>query len=252
MLDHFASSRLRISGAEDDLSDMERIMRGFPESQPPPYSVVSDKDAQTGEHRHKLIFSGKLPNSITTKSVSAVEHLRSALDQCGRSCARAIGNNKRRTSKFPFGDTASEADNNALTGGGDLPEQIRSLFCSFKPYKGGDDLLWALNKLANTQKHDLIAPVKIVLVGGTLDRTLKGAGELLPAEWNCVKNEIVFAITGPDGEIQYDFDLTFTVVFGDVDFVGGQPVFPIIRALIDKVRHIVIKTEDECQRIGII
>jgi len=36
---------------------------------------------------------------------------------------------------------------NSLGRAKDLPKEIHSLFCGFQPYRGGDDVLWALNEV---------------------------------------------------------------------------------------------------------
>lgn len=251
MLDHFASSRLRISGAESDIVDIKNALEAFGERNP--CSVVSELDAQRANYIHKFVFAGPLPNVVTLRAIGLIEHLRAALDICGSGAATAHGKNGKRASKFPFGDTAAEVKNNVEGGGKNLPDDIKTLFCSFKPYKGGNDLLWALNQLANCQKHDIIIPANVDMVTGTLDRILEGEGTLLDAEWDSAKNEIPFAITAVDrGKITYDFDLRFTIAFGEVDVVKGKPAFAVFRALIGIVTGIVDATEAECRRIGII
>ena len=42
-----------------------------------------------------------------------------------------------------------------------MPPEILALFRAFKPYKGGNDALWALNKLCNAKKHCALIPFDI-------------------------------------------------------------------------------------------
>jgi len=42
---------------------------------------------------------------------------------------------------------------------------------SFKPYKEGIDLLWALNELCNSQKHEIIIPFALDVGGGSSGNT---------------------------------------------------------------------------------
>jgi hypothetical protein len=51
----------------------------------------------------------------------------------------------------------------------DLPQEMISLFRSLQPFKGGNDLLWALNKLCVVNKHKMLAHVAVM---GRLNNSL--------------------------------------------------------------------------------
>lgn len=72
-----------------------------------------------------------------------------------------------------------------------LPKKIVDLLRAFKPYKGGDNRLWALNELCNTNKHASIRPVAIAS-GGIEYRniTANDRASVIPPVWDRAKNEM--------------------------------------------------------------
>lgn len=60
-----------------------------------------------------------------------------------------------------------------------MPEGIINVIRERKPYAGGDDYLWGLNKLANTTKHGVIVPIASVFGQMTTD-----------TKWSFTKNEV--------------------------------------------------------------
>jgi hypothetical protein len=77
-----------------------------------------------------------------------IEALRSALDQAGAACAVLTGKTNPKKSYFPFADSGPELTKVIKGRCKDLPGEIISLFRSFQPYQGGNDPLWAMNKIA--------------------------------------------------------------------------------------------------------
>jgi hypothetical protein len=203
---------------------------------------------------HKVKLHEELPDPITDATVEVIEHLRAALDQAAFAVATSKGN---KGTYFPFADSLAELDGMVESRCEFIPDEIVTLFRAFQPYKGGDNLLWALNKLCNAQKHRLIEPAGVI-VGGmhirnmTIATTGPGPFELLSPKWDREKNEIVFAKSNSEAKFKYDFELSLSISFGEVEVVGGQPVLAVIRAFTSKVESIVNATEAEARRIGLI
>jgi len=147
--------------------------------------------------------------------------------------------------------------NNAAGGCKDLPTEIRDLFRRFKPYKGGNDALWAMNELCNAPKHKMLYPVVIgggsVGLGGNF--AIGNGGLQLQAPcWDSDKNEMEFA-RFPDGALQGNpnFNVAFTVAFDDVDeVIRGQNPIKTLRAMTGEVERVLVTTEKECRRIGLV
>jgi hypothetical protein len=153
-----------------------------------------------------------------------------------------------------------------------LPPEIRDLFEGFKPYKGGNNALWALNEMANAPKHMTLYPVSIGSLGVAFDHSLipgvrgqtfvAGAGSLLQFNgiqintptWDSAKNEMVFA-RYPDGVFQGDpnFDIAFSIALDDVDeVICGQNPVSTLHAMAGEVERVLMDAEVTCRRIRLI
>ena len=128
----------------------------------------------------------------------------------------------------------------------DLPVEIRALFAAFKPYKGGNNALWAMNELCNIPKHQMLNPLAMgggVGVGGQASvRTPIQLG----VRWDREKNEITLArIADPRGiRGHLYFKGTFSVAFDDVDeVIRGQNPVGVLRAMTGEVERVLMASE---------
>ena len=144
MADPFESSKLKIARAREHVQDLERRISGFVKNNP--YKSVVEADSKSIDKIiHKIKFVKSLPPILTVVVGEAANSLREALDNAGYAVAVASGRIKPRHCAFPFAGSLTEFETNALGRCKDIPQEIVALFARFKPYKGGNDLLWALN-----------------------------------------------------------------------------------------------------------
>jgi hypothetical protein len=254
MTDLFASPRVSLGRAKDHIVDLEKRIRAFL-ADTVPYTHVIEPDSEGINQVHKVKFIKLIPEEFAGITSDAVNNLRAVLDQIGYAIAVANGaKNPTKGTYFPFGETVSELDANIKTSCKKIPNEIVTLFRSFKPYKGGDNLLWALNRICVANKHRMLAPVGMACGGVHIISLHADRGPLiLPAlSWDRTKNEMVYAITGQDTKIEYKIDITFDVAFDEVEIVSGQPASAILRLLTSKVEGILLATEAEARRIGLI
>ena len=160
----------RLRAQKETSASLEKEIRLFFNA--PPYTVVVEPDPNEPKHQiHKLRFNGAMPDSFANLTEETVHHLRSALDQIGYGMAVASGNVHPRYTAFPF---AGSVDGNQRKRTGrckDVPEEVRAVFSTYQPYKGGNDFLWALNEVSITDKHKLLS-----VAVGTLLGNMKGTG----------------------------------------------------------------------------
>jgi len=219
-----------------------------------PWTHIVEKDVDGITDVHKIKFGERFVDDLPNIIFDAANNLRSVLDQAGYASAVLSGNTVLKATKFPVGPTKEKMLNNATGGCKDLPPEITALFISFNPYKGGNDLLWALNELCNTPKHKIIIPVQ---TGGALHFVetgiYTGPTRVTAPEWDAEKNEIVLLRGGSGSEIDYEGSFSFTVAIDDAqEIVGGEPPIGALRAMAAEVESILMATEAECRRIGLI
>ena len=245
----FYSPKARLKRANEHINRLhKRIEKFFKQA---PYRQVVELDADGVTQLYKFKFTKRLPESCTHSAAEALEALRSALDQIGYAAAVASGKIAPKRTQFPIGDDPAGLEN--LIGrkvSKDLPDEILTLFRSFNPCKGGNDPIWALNKLANA-KHTSLLPVAVA-TDAMHARHLSISGPVaMPVPvFNSEKNEIIFARVSPGGQIKYDLGFSFLVAFGDIDFVARHQAVAVLRAMATEVKGILVATEAECRKLG--
>jgi hypothetical protein len=251
MSDPFDSSRRRIARAKEHITDLEQKIAGFTAFNP--YVQVTEAHPHKPDHVvHKIKMSEPLPNFIGDIVHDVVVNLRDALDNAGYAIAVASGRSNPKFTAFPFAGSVAQMAN-ALGRSKDIPQQIQSLFCGFQPYRGGNDLFWALNEICVGEKHKMVTPVGQGFVRVGASAQARGYFEMPdPHIWDRVKNEMVLITFGPDTKFQYDFDFRFFIAFNDVQIVDGQPVLGVLRALCDMTERVFFGIEAESKRLGIV
>ncbi len=219
-----------------------------------PYAEVVETDSETLERVYKIKLTKKLPNILHTVAHETIEHLRAVLDQCGYVAAELSGKIGPKRAYFPIADSAQILKNDVIDRGrcNDLPSDVLNLFRSFNPYKGGNDAIWALNRLCNTSKHKLLTAALFCPGFSAVGPGFISNGRIIIPQWDAEKNEIVFARISPGGSFQYNFDFAFHITVGEVAELAGEPLFPMLNSMATEVGRILIATEAECARLGIL
>ena len=252
----FEDSRRKIARAKDHIADLERHVVAFENCGA--YKTVAETDPNfPNKLVHKIKVIKPLPDVLAVVAGEAAHHLRSALDCAGYEVAVASGKVAPKNCMFPF---ARDVDNlkTSLGNAKDIPQEILAVMCAFQPYKGGDDLLWALNQIDICDKHKMLTPVGIAVTrGNTVELKYLADRDFAiefpqPPRWDSAKKEIITAITTPIRNLQLKSEFTLLIAFDDIDVVKGQEAVPVLNALASKVESIVSAIEAEAVRIGLI
>ena len=257
MSDPFSSSRSKLAWAKENLlPDLDRRIGEFHNLDP--YAKVVEPDPQTaGWEIHKIKLVKPFPESLGNLTSDLVVNLRSALDNAGYAIAVALNKPDARNTAFPFASDVSHMAS-SIGRSKDLPPEIQSLFCGFQPYRGGDDLLWALNELCNGNKHKFLTPLQTIVWRGRA--SVQGFGRPFsmpdPHKWDSANNEMVVVSFGTfavaDAKWNYDFDFFPFVAFNEIPVVEGEPVLAVLYHLCLKVESILMGIEAESRRLGFI
>lgn len=248
--DPFSSPKRRLARAQQHISTLKKRIETFFKKNPPVRAAELDPDGWTV---HCLKFARNMPESWSDAAGDALDALRSALDQCAYSAAVLGGATTPQNAYFPFADTAVNIENTIARRCKDLRPEVITLFRGFKPYKGGNDALWSLNKLCNANKHRLLIPVGITASGMTINHaTASGSGSILDPKWNGEKNRIEFARFGPGSDFKYDVNLAFDIVFDQINGVESLPAGPALVVIARNVKDVLTQTEALCRTIGLL
>jgi hypothetical protein len=165
-----------------------------------------------------------------------LNNLRSALDQTGYTTAVLGGKVEPKHALFPIGDDAAGLETGIKGRCKDIPSEIVEVFRSFKAYKGGNDALWALNKLRHSF-HTAIIPSNFLpgaIDIGSLKVVTPPVYLFLPPRWDGNKNEVAIARLGPRAELKLKAKFTFSIAFDQIDFMRGIPIFRALRVMAPK------------------
>lgn len=247
----FETSRRKIAWAEKRLKELHEEINSFQQQNPYQKLIEPDPD-NTGNIVHKMVVTDEIPDSTLNLTAEIVGSLRTALDSAMFDIALATGKTDPRNASFPFAGTIQDMPH-ALGRCKDVPSNIHSLCCGLQPYQGGNEALWALNKLNNTDKHRILRPF-----GTGVFRTrasLSGTGYFSmpdPHKWDSAKKEMIIIRLGADTTFDYNFDFRFFVAFDELTGLAGQEVITTL-AMISSAAECAVKAlEAECLRLNYI
>ncbi len=176
--------------------------------------------------------------------------MRAVLDQVGYASAIASGATNPKQTYFPFADDPAQLEITIKGRCKNLPPEIVAVFRSFKPYKGGNDALWALNKLRQGI-HTTLVPFGIAMGGMHIAHMqICGGAQLFAPTWNSATNEITFMRTAIDAKFDYKIRVSLNVALGDIDILKNVPAIDALRGMFGEVKKVVAATETECKRLG--
>jgi hypothetical protein len=244
----FESSFRKIEWAEGRVGDLYGEIQQFRQSIP--YSQIVEPLAdQPGYMVHKIKLTRDIPDSTLNLASDIVHNLRSSLDNAVYEISLASGNPNPRSAAFPFAGSIDEMAN-ALGRCKDVPPVIHSLPCGFQPYQYGNDFLWALNKLSNTDKHKILRPFGTGVVRRLASMRGTGYFEMPdPHRWDSERNEMVIVTLGPETDFEYELNFDIFVAFGEVEGLRGQDVIGKLHNIGTTVYRTLRAMEAECRRL---
>lgn len=244
----FYSPYRRLIRAQKHLVNLDRNIKRFFDKRP--YTLMSELDPDGIHEIHKFRFSKKIPDIWDDLIFEALFNMRAVLDQSAYASAICSGNAKPRKAIFAIGDDETKFENGMKGWAKDVPDVVKALFRRFKPYKGGNNAIWALNQLRNSAHTSLVT----VWIGGNVHvRHLAPADfDGLNPAWDRSKNEIKF-LRGKLGQPwNHRVHPTFVVGLDAIDIVGRQPAISFLNTAFGEVKNVLIATENTCRAFGFV
>lgn len=255
MPDPFASPRLLLTRAKKNFAKLKRSAKAFVKKEP--YEMFCEANADNPDLvTYKVRMTKELPDVISEHTGHIVNGLRSSLDHALHVIARASGCKKRQPdAHFPFSKDFDHFENNLKGRCKDVPQEIWPLLRSFQPYKGGEDFLFALNEVCNSNKHAIVVPI----VNGSFAAGISAMGTgfiTMPCDpkWDHAKNEmeLITVSRTTTEKFEYKFNLVGDILFGEVGLLTHHPILPNIVKFIWMVGIILDEIETESRRLGIV
>jgi hypothetical protein len=251
MPDPFEDSRRKVARAEQHLEELVGKVTEFVEAQPLE-RVEVPHPTMPGHKLHKIVLRHQLPDSVADITGDIINNLRSALDIAAYTIAVSSGVQSPKNCAFPFARSLPQMAQ-SLGRCKDLPETIQSLFIGLRPYLGGDNTLWALNEMCNTDKHKMLVPIGAAAV--RVAAGVRGTGFFSmpdPHVWDRKKNEMDILTVGPDSTHQWFFQFNAFVAVNEIPIVDGMPVLQVLYQMGVRVDEVLNVIEAESRRRGFV
>jgi hypothetical protein len=248
--DPFYSAKIRFKQAERNLPKIARLADRFIADNQNARAAV-ELNPKTRGQILKVKFRRRIPSKLEVLVTETVEHLRHALDIACHATAARPDNPSPRYTYFPIADNPTELDRVIKGRSKGLHPEIVALIRKFEPDKTRNLLLWAVNQAAN-RKHIALMPVGGAggFHGGIAVR--RGTFKLYPdIRWDRAKNEIAIGELSQGGEADYNFGLTFSVAFSEIDGLREQQVVRKLYEMICMVGVVLGAIEAEARRLGL-
>ena len=239
------SPLLKIEWAKKHISDLDRAIRAFCDSEPYTLGIKEYPDiAHVGLYVVKV---QPVPDAIALGIGDAVHNMRSAFDHLAWQLVEAGGGIPNRSTYFPICKTPEQYA--SAIGQGEIDKMrpgTEKLLRYIQPYESGDDTLWNIHTLDRMDKHRLILTVTMVLNAWIFP--------IQPA-WE-VKFDSTFREPLEEGQEIFrtpassyhsekykDMKLGLDVTFGQSEVVAGKPVLETLNGMADLADTLIRKFE---------
>ena len=155
--ERFFSAKLKVERAKDHIRDLSNKIVDYLKSKP--FRVVVEQEEGSSNHLWTLRVKHDVPRLYAAIIGDIIHNLRASLDLLATELVTESGGNPKNV-YFPFGSDEAGLDEMIKKRHIDRAGQKAvDLVKSFKPYKGGNNLLRALHDLDITDKHKSLIPV---------------------------------------------------------------------------------------------
>jgi hypothetical protein len=249
--DPFYDPKCRLRRARQHLSNLKDEITRFLRDDP--CEVVRERDPE-GIYEIWKIKLKRIPSLCDDLAFETLFTLRAALDQVAYAAAVVSGKQQPRAN-FPIANTPEWLDGMLCSPKcRDLPDEIKALFRTFKPYETGNDVIWKLNRLRNSV-HTSLAPVGVTGARFKVpfDRPEPGAVARVEGDirWDRLENEIILRQKSHGRKSDHNMSVTPVIGFDHGDITRGEPAITFLNAASREVKHVVKLTEETCRRLFI-
>jgi hypothetical protein len=251
MVDHVLE---KIKRANTHIEEFKVALDAFKKTEP--YGISGKRDPKTREFIYYVTKADPIPPNLSVISGDVLQNLRTALDYLVCSLIRAHSGPKADITKGGFlilneVPTTEEHESTFARKVKGMEDKARDLLRTLKPYKGGDDTLWRLHALNNSDKHRLLLTSATTLRPFNMGDHIRATRENPPVTPDLFigPKERVFPLNIgavlftdiPDAKENKNIKLTVDIVFNEPGVCEGEPIFLVLRSSLNKVRLTVEK-----------
>lgn len=247
--------RQRSERAKEQFRELDGEVRAFRDSEP--YKIIPEYDSESGTILYRLGSIEPVPIRVSHIAGEVIHALRSTLDHLVYQLLLAANpsatDEQKRLIQFPIYDPAKQTQAAAFRHIQPLGPSAIKAISAIKPYKGGNDVLWHLNRLDNINKHRTILTVGIA--HGMLDFTdtlhavmEKAWGESLPKFSFSVPTvltgkavdvgDVLYVGFPIDEEVNKKLKFPFDIALAEPEVPASEPLLETIQGMFDIVNNL--------------
>lgn len=240
----FANAKLKVKRADQHISNLNEMLNSILKTDF--YGFVVEKDENTDKNSLHFLLKPSLSEDTGLIMGDAIHNLRSALDNLWWELVDRYGGICDQNTFFPITKTEKNFEKTIKDRGIEsLSSDIAGLLRkNIKPYRGGNDPLYALNELNNINKHRLLIPiysnVEFRGVTGNI-----GTAKFRNSSFVLGQDAIMsFPEITEKYEFQHNGNPRLTIVFGEKQPFEFEPIIPTLQNLSILVSGIVQNVEN--------
>lgn len=248
----FDSAYAKLAWGRKRIAELQRETDDFLRDSPCE-SIAEPHPDKSGYRVQKIRLIRPLPDKFSLIAGDAVDNLRAALDHATFAVASAAGNQAPRNAYFPFAASVDRLEDSLKGRCKDLPQEIYPLLRTFKPYEGGNQILVALNKACNRNKHALLLSFSGVaaIVAANFCGTEGFISIPTRHVWDRTKNEMDLFIEGPGAKRDGYFYVRFLITLSEIPGFGAEQAFLVLTVFADEVNRVLLAVETEARNLGL-
>ncbi len=251
--------RVKVDRARRRLNELSEELSAFAATGP--YKVETKRDPSTRRLIYFLSHVAEPPTAIRVLAGEILQSVRSALDHLAYQLVQVgTGTPGPFTHVyFPICADAAKYASQKRSKTHGMRASALAAIDSIQPYRGGNDILWQLDKLNNIDKHRLliavgsayhsvdVLPSAVAPMSLVAPEALKAFESmelfLEPADRMCpLKPGDELFIDMPDAEPR-NTKFRFEVAFNEVDVCEGLPIYDTVRRALEEAQRVVTVLE---------
>jgi len=236
-------SRLKIEWAKEHIDQVEACIRHLVSEDG--YVIRPEQNPRNGQYALYVGPPDGFPAQLPLAIGDAVHGLNTVMDYLWSGLARTANSQIVSKITFPRHETrenllAQLTNGNHATLKHAFP-QAEAFVCDLvKPYRGGNDLVWGLNKLDNVNKHRMLIPVIYIMQFGKLVAEAENGGVIDISFSTVVNRGPSYPIAlGAPFKVNDDAKATIELFLQDVEVFRDEPIVPLLRNLASAVSEVV-------------
>ncbi|MDR5858228.1 hypothetical protein FZZ93_01015 [Halomonas eurihalina] len=245
----FRSPHYCLNHAERHIQSFSEEMKKFVDSSP--FKRVMEFDPNGPRDIHKIILEKEMPEALSGISADIVLNLRASLDQSMHAIGMSFSG---KGLNFPI-----RSGENDFLGLKDrivkrASEEIFNTIYSLNPYQGGDNLLWEMNSLCNSQKHEIITPIATYarMESAYIKNIESSHNFSFPPKWDPENQQMILAIVDHRTEASISGKIIYQIVIAKEGNLSGLPALDVFKKMHERTQKIVDALEQESTSLGII